>query len=143
MSRLPTYSVPNVDTLTPPVVRRPRLSLWLLRTVFTVHLVLVLGQPVLAGMYLTGDIDAIGLHATNGDLLIAINFLVIACTIGYVVAGRGRIWTIPVAVALSLAVGLQVGFGWSRQLQLHVPLGVAIITTSVLMAIWLWSPSAA
>jgi hypothetical protein len=143
MSRLSTYSVLRVDTITPRVECRPRISLWLLRTVFTVHLVLVLVQPVLAGLYLTGDIDAISVHAANGDLLIAVNLLVIASTIGYVVAGRGRIWAIPVAVVLFLAIGLQVGFGWSRELQLHVPLGVAIITASVLLAIWVWSPSAA
>lgn len=143
MSRQSTYSVLPVDTLTPPVLRRPRLSLWLLRAVFTVHLAAVLGQPVLAGLYLAGDVDAIAVHGTIGSLLAAINLLVIACTVAYVLGGRGRIWALPVAVALFLAVGFQIGFGYKRELELHVPLGVAIVTTSVLLAIWVWSPSAA
>jgi hypothetical protein len=132
-----------VDTLTPLVTRRPRLSLWLLRAVFTVHLVAVLGQPVLAGLYLAGDVDAIVTHGTIGSLLAAINLLVIASTVVYVLGGRGRFWAIPVAVVMFLAVGFQIGAGYSRELQLHVPLGVAIVTASVLLAIWVWSPSAA
>jgi hypothetical protein len=143
MRRQSTYNVPGVDTLTRPVVSRPRLSLWLLRVMFTVHLVAVLGQPVLAGMYLAGDVDAIVTHGTIGSLLAPINLLVIAAALVYALGGRGRLWMIPVAVVMFLAVGFQIGAGYSRELELHVPLGVAIVTTSMLLAIWVWSPSAA
>jgi hypothetical protein len=108
-----------------------------------VHLVAVLAQPVLAGMFLTGDVDALGVHATVGSTLAALDMVVIAVTLAYVVAGRGRLWVLPVAVLLFLAVGFQIGMGYERQLQLHVPLGVVIVTGSVLLAIWVWSPSAA
>ncbi|MDT7650182.1 MAG: hypothetical protein QOI36_1588, partial [Pseudonocardiales bacterium] len=37
----------------------------------------------------------------------------------------------------------QIAAGYTRQLELHIPLGVAIVVTSVLLAIWVWSPSAA
>lgn len=122
--------------------RRPRLSLWLLRTVLTVHLLAVLAQPVLAGLFLTGDIDAIAVHGTIGSTLAAVDLVVIGATLAYVLGGRGRLWVLPVVVALFLAVGLQIGFGYSRTLEIHIPLGVAIVTTSVLLAIWVWSPSA-
>ena len=124
------------------LARRPRLSLWLLRTALTVHLLAVLAQPVLAGLFLTGDIDAIAVHGTIGSTLAAVDLVVIGATLVYVFGGRGRLWVLPVIVALFLAVGLQIGFGYSRTLEIHVPLGVAIVTTSVLLAIWVWSPSA-
>jgi hypothetical protein len=142
MSRRTTYSVRGVDTLAPPVVRTPRLSLWFLRTVLTVHLVAVLAQPVLAGLFLTGDVDAITVHGTIGTFVVLFGLVVVAATIAYVLGGRGRLWVLPVAVVLFLAEGFQVGMGYSRQLQIHVPLGVAIVTTAVLLAVWVWSPSA-
>jgi hypothetical protein len=46
-------------------------------------------------------------------------------------------------VALFLVVGLQIGMGFSRTLEVHIPLGVAIVTMSVLLTIWVWTPSAA
>ncbi len=122
--------------------RQPRLSLWLLRTALTVHLIAVLAQPVLAGLFLTGDIDAIAVHGTIGTTLAAVDLVVIGVTLAYVLGGRGRLWVLPVIVALFLAVGLQIGFGYGRTLEIHIPLGVAIVTTSVLLAIWVWSPSA-
>lgn len=123
--------------------RRPRATLWLLRIVVTVHFAAVLFQPVLAGMFLTGDVDAIVAHGTIGSLLAAVDIVVIGATLLYVLGGRGRLWILPVSVVLFLAVGLQIGMGYSRQLQLHVPLGVAIVVGSVLVVAWVWSPSAA
>jgi len=32
--------------------------------------------------------------------------------------------------------------GYARQLGLHVPLGVVIVTASVLFTAWVWTPSA-
>jgi hypothetical protein len=134
-----------VDTLAPPApgARRPRLSLWLLRSLITVHLLAVLAQPVLAGLYLTGDVDAIGMHGFIGSLLALVGLVVIAAALAYVLGGRGRLWVLPVAVLLFLADGFQIGAGYTRQLELHIPLGVAITTASVLLVVWVWSPSAA
>jgi hypothetical protein len=119
-----------------------RPSLWLLRAVLTAHLLAVLAQPVLAGLFLTGDIDAIAVHGTIGSTLAAVDLVVIGASLFYVLGGRGRLWVLPVIVALFLAVGLQIGFGYSRTLEIHIPLGVAIVTTSVLLVAWVWSPSA-
>jgi hypothetical protein len=119
-----------------------RIPLSLLRTVLTVHLVAVLAQPVLAGLFLTGDVDAIAVHGTIGSTLAAVDLVVIAATLVYLLGGRGRLWILPVIVGLFLSVGLQIGFGYARTLQIHIPLGVAIVTASVLLAVWVWSPSA-
>lgn len=122
---------------------RPRVTLWLLRALVTVNLLATLAQPVLAGRYLTGDVDAIAAHAAVGSALAAIGLVTTAVALAYVAAGRGSLWMLPVAVGWFLAVGFQVGMGYSRQMQLHVPLGVALAVVAALLAIWAWSPAAA
>jgi hypothetical protein len=131
-----------VDTIAPPI-RRPRVSLWTLRLLLTGHLVAVLAQPVLAGRYLTGDVDAIEVHGLVGSLLALVAMSLIAGAIAYVVGGRGQLWVLPATVLLFLAEGFQIGFGYSRELQVHVPLGVGIVVIAVLLAAWVWTPSAA
>jgi hypothetical protein len=121
----------------------PHRSLWLLRATLTLYLLGVLAQPVLAGMFLTGDVDAISVHAAIGTALEAMTMLVVGATVLYVVGGHGRLWVLPVTVVLFFVVGLQIGMGYTRQLQIHIPLGVAIVTASVMLAVWAWSPSAA
>lgn len=123
--------------------RRPRVSLWTLRFLLTGHLVAVLGQPVLAGLFLTGDVDAIEVHGLVGSLLALVAMSLVAGALAYVVGGRGRLWVLPVTVLLFFAEGFQIGLGYSRALQVHVPLGVAIVVTAVLLAAWVWTPSAA
>ena len=122
--------------------RRPRLSLWVLRLAVTVHLVLVLAQPVLAGLFLTGNVDAIDVHSAVGGVVAAASLVLIATAVAYVLR-RGRLWVLPVVVVLFLTVGAQIALGATRVLGAHVPLGVAIAVASALLAVWVWSPSAA
>jgi len=137
-----TTTVPSPSVL-PAAPPRPRRSLWLLRGVLTVYLLGVLAQPVLAGMFLTGDVDAIDAHADIGTALEAMTMLVVGASLLYVVGGHGRVWILPVAVVLFIAVGLQIGMGYLRRLEIHIPLGVAIVTASVILTAWAWSPAAA
>jgi len=75
-------------------------------------------------------------------VLAAVGMVLIAVTLAYVVQ-RGRLWVLPAVLVLYLAIGLQVGMGYSRVLAVHVPLGVALVTAVALLTIWVWSPSAA
>ena len=136
--------VGSVKTLVRPTGtdRRPRLSLWVLRVTATVHLVLVLAQPVLAGLFLTGNVDAINVHAGVVGVLAVNARGGGAAAIAYVVR-RGRLWVLPVLVVQFLAIGVQMALGFTRALGGHVPLGVAIVTVSVLLAVWVWTPAAA
>ncbi len=138
MSRPPTYTVVVVKT----VDRRPRVTLWLLRALVTVHLAAVLSQPVWAGLFLTGDVDAMAVHGVVGDALAALGLVTIAAALGYSLGGRGTLWVVPLAVVWFLAVGLQIGAGHSRALALHVPLGVGLVVVAALVAVWAWSPAA-
>ena len=131
-----------MDVATRPARTGPLITLWLLRLAVTAHLVAVLAQPILAGRYLTGDVDAITAHGAVGTALAALDLLVIAAAALYVTGGRGALWVLPAAVLLFLAVGLQIGMGFARRLGVHVPLGVGIVTASVLLTAWMWAPSA-
>ncbi len=131
-----------MNTLVRPPSAKPRASLWFLRFVATAHLVLVLAQPVLAGLFLTGNVDAIAVHSAIGSALAAVAIVLIATTLIYVVR-RGSLWVLPAAVVLFFAVGLQIGMGYSRVLQIHIPLGVAIVMAAVAFAVWVWTPAAA
>ncbi|MCO1660148.1 hypothetical protein [Pseudonocardia humida] len=133
-----------MDTLTRPVrARRPVVSLWLLRFALTAHLLAVLVQPVLAGLFLTGDVDAIALHGVIGSALVLVTLITTAVAVGYVLGGRGRLWILPALVALFLVEGVQIGAGYAHELTLHVPLGVALAVLAALLAVWAWTPSAA
>lgn len=129
-----------MDTLARPAARRPRLTSWALRAVLSAHLLAVLAQPVLAGLYLTGDVDAIGWHATVGSTLAALALAVVVAAAGHVLVRRRSWWLLGAAVLLFLADGLQIGMGYERELEIHIPLGVAIVVASVLLAGWSWSP---
>lgn len=99
-------------------------------------------QAAQGGVDGAGDIDAIAAHGLIGSLLAAAGLVLIGLTLLYVLAGRGRLWVVPAGVVLFLAIGIQVGAGYSRDLALHVPLGVAVVPASVLLGNWVWSPSA-
>jgi hypothetical protein len=136
-----------VDTTVPAppqarLVRRPRTTLGLLRALLTVHLLAMLGQPILAGLFLTGHVDAIAVHGIVGSVLVVFTMLVGVAALAYVMVVGGRWWVLAAVVLLFLAEGLQVGTGYARVLQVHIPLGVLIVTLSVLLAGWVWTPSA-
>ncbi|HVL85799.1 MAG TPA: hypothetical protein VM367_16150, partial [Pseudonocardia sp.] len=116
----------------------PGVTLWSLRAAVTVDLLAVLAQPVLAGRYLTGDVDAIAVHRAVGSGLAALGLVTIGAALLHVTAGRGPLWVLPVAVGYFLALGLQLGMGFARQMRLHVPLGSVLVVGTVLLAIWVW-----
>jgi hypothetical protein len=123
--------------------RRLRISLAFLRAMITAHLLAVAAQPVLAGMFFTGDVDAITLHRLVGESLVYLGVLILGAAAAYAFWGRGQRWVLPAAVLLVVADLTQLLIGYAVQLQAHIPLGVAIVTGSALLAVWVWSPAAA
>lgn len=116
--------------------------MWLLRTVTTLFLLAVLAQPVLAGLYLSGEWDALGLHSGNAVLVESLSFFLLLAALAYWLTGRGR-GRVPIAAALLwFATAMQAGFGYGRQFGLHIPFGVALVTASVLFTIWVWRQGA-
>jgi hypothetical protein len=101
-----------------------------LRSVVTLEAVLVFVQAALAGQFLSGNAAALAWHERNAEL---IQLLSLVQLVAAIVAWRrgGPAWAVPVSALLLLAVGIQVGVGYNRELAIHVPLGVAILGSSV------------
>jgi hypothetical protein len=113
-----------------------RLVFRVLTTVLAVDAYL---QAVLAGRFLAGDFGMLLAHRVNGtDGVAILSFLLIIVSI---VAWRakqvpGRV--VGYATALSGAIVLQILMGFDRVLGVHIPLGVAIIVLSTILAVWAW-----
>lgn len=120
----------------------PRITLHVLRVVAAVHCLVVCIQPVLAGLYLSGDFDALSLHAINGSVVTSLALLQLIAAVVFWLAGRGRGWPAACAAALFVAETLQIGFGYARELHLHIPLGVTIVVGSFMLTVWAWRATA-
>ncbi len=48
---------------------------WVFRAVVSAHVSAIAGQPVFAGVYLTGDFDGLRWHAVGADVLTSIGYL--------------------------------------------------------------------
>lgn len=111
-------------------------TLWLLRLAWGVHAAMAVAQPVSAGLYLSGDLDAISLHSTIGGTLIFVGFLgMVAATLHWW-PGRGPVWPAAATLVLLVAEVTQVSVGFSRTLGLHIPLGVAVVGVTVVLFAW-------
>jgi hypothetical protein len=116
-------------------------SLVVLRVVAVAQAVAVCLQPVLAGAYLNGSGGAMRMHEPIGLGLV---FLCLAqllvATIYWRSGGRGV--AVVVTLVLLVAGGLQVSMGYSRQLALHIPLGITIVGIVCAFAVWTCRPGA-
>lgn len=126
--------------------RTPRLqrtSRWFLVVVLGVHTLVGLNQAVLSGAYLDGSLDAMRWHGVLGGLLMVVVMAQGVAALMFWLLGRGPWWPFAVTVVLLPLEGMQIGFGYGRQLGLHVPLGVAIILIAGLMttAVRRWRPA--
>ena len=110
--------------------------------VLGVHAALVVAQPFLAGMFLSGLVDAIRVHAIIGSTLPALGLLQVAAAWVLWRPGGGPLWPLQISAVLVLAEGLQVAMGYTGALAMHLPLGVAIVAGTVVMFIWslAWRP---
>jgi hypothetical protein len=98
-----------------------------IRVLAVVVLVQVLAQAALAGGFITGDVNLLGLHSANAILLILTSSALLPAAILLVRPGRGPWWPIVFSVVLWWAITIQVGFGFARHVGLHIPLGTAIM----------------
>src|SRR3954451_8081269 len=127
---------PDAGTASPP--RAGRRSLLALRVVAVLHAVVMLAQPVLAGRYLDGAVDAIALHRENATVVAVLDAAQLICAVVFAWKGRGRRWPIWASLAVAVGVEVQVGFGSASLLVVHVPLGVSLIVAQVVTVVWLF-----
>lgn len=140
----PTPPAPTVVTAPPSsrprgARRRTANTLLTLRVITSVHVVVTFGQSVFAGSYLSGDYDMLARHALGADVVTSLGYVQLAVAIVLWILGGPR-WP---AVATVLLVGAETGqyfAGMAGALDLHIPLGVAIMAGALLTGVTLWRP---
>lgn len=119
-----------------------RTCLWSWRVWMAGYVAVVVAQPVLAGQYLSGSYDAMAWHELGAFLMMAAAVGAFGLAVLHAGVGRGPAWPVPLLIALFLGQSFQIGMGYSRMLAVHVPLGVLILATVLVLAAWVWSPAA-
>jgi hypothetical protein len=107
------------------------------RVVVSAHVVAIVGQPVFAGVYLTGDFDGLRWHAVGADVVTSIGYVqLLVAVVGWVRLRRaGPSAATAVVVA---AETVQYFAGLDGALWLHVPLGVMTVAALVVQFIAAW-----
>ncbi|MEJ2853418.1 MULTISPECIES: hypothetical protein [unclassified Saccharothrix] len=110
---------------------------WVFRGVVSAHVVAIAGQPVFAGVYLTGEFDGLRLHALGADVVTSLGYLqLVVATVVWVRLRRA--WPFLATLAVVVAETVQYFAGLGGALWLHVPLGVATIAALVVQFIATW-----
>ncbi|GAA2434536.1 hypothetical protein GCM10010191_56260 [Actinomadura vinacea] len=121
----------------PGPVHRTSPAGWVLRAVVSAHAVAIFGQPVFAGVYLSGDYDGLRLHAAGADTVTSIGYLQLIAAI-VVWARLRQAGPFLATLALVAAETVQYFAGMDGALWLHLPLGVLTITGLAVQFIAVW-----
>ncbi|SEU40511.1 hypothetical protein SAMN05421811_11853 [Nonomuraea wenchangensis] len=110
---------------------------WAFRALVSAHVAAITGQPVLAGVYLSGDFDGLRWHAVGADVVTSIGYLQLFAGIAVWVRLR-RAWPFATTTAVVAAETVQYFAGLEGALWLHVPLGVMTVAALVVQFIDVW-----
>jgi hypothetical protein len=108
----------------------------LLRGVLSIHLLAVIAQATLAGMFLSGSGTALSRHEMTARALAAICLLQIATTVLLRVRSGCPTWMLISAVAILLAEVLETYSGYRGILVVHVPLAMGIFGGTMRQLFW-------
>jgi hypothetical protein len=118
--------------------RQPgRTVLGVVRGFVTGHAVAIFAQPVFAGSYLVGDYDMLALHLFGADLVTYIGLAQLVPSALLWWRGGTR-WPFWASLLLLLGETGQYFAGLAGALDLHVPLGVALVTLASIMVFAIW-----
>lgn len=110
---------------------------WVMRALVSAHVVAIFGQPVFAGVYLSGDFDGLRWHAAGANVVTSIGSLQLIAAIVVWVRLRPA-WPFLATLALVAAETVQYFAGLDGALWLHLPLGVLTIVGLVVLFIAVW-----
>ena len=114
-----------------------RPSGWVLRGVVSAHVVVIFGQPVFAGVFLSGAYDGLRLHSAGADVTTTLGYVQLVVAI-VVWARLRRAAPFAGSLALVAAETVQYFAGMQGALWLHLPLGVFTIAALVVQFISVW-----
>jgi hypothetical protein len=98
-----------------------------LRVILVTHLLAALVQSVFAGQFLAGSDSQVVFHEVTGWIVLAVCAVQILLTAVLVRSGITSLTLVFSSIFLFLSEGLQIGTGYGRFLNVHVPLGVIIV----------------
>ncbi|GIG66676.1 hypothetical protein [Phytomonospora endophytica] len=116
---------------------RTRPSGWVLRSLTAAHLLAIVGQPVFAGVYLSGDFDGLRLHALGADVVFYIGIAQLIAAI-VVWVRLGLAWPFAASLVVLAAETVQYLAGMEGALWLHLPLGVLTVAGIALLFVAVW-----
>lgn len=99
---------------------------------------LVFNQAVFAGQFLAGSYGSLLTHRQNATYS---GIAVLICAVPGVLlwrVARGPWWPASACAALFGLIAAQIAIGFARLVTVHIPLGVAIILGTTLVAVWAW-----
>lgn len=97
-----------------------------LRLVLVFHLLAAFAQSVLAGQFLSGLDSQVKFHELTGWVILVIAVIQVLLTAVLLKPGITSQWIVFGSIFVFLGEALQVGTGYGRFLDVHVPLGVII-----------------
>ena len=107
----------------------------LLRLVLLLHIAGVVVQSALAGQFLSGADSAVSIHEVTGWIVVAFGLVQILLAI---VSKSAPLWFVIASVGTFLGEALQVGTGYGRFLNVHIPLAVLIFGLIIWQTTWLF-----
>ena len=98
-----------------------------LRVVAVLHALSFIVQPVLAGLFLSGQDTAVDMHATNG--MIVVTLCLVMTILAFPVWRRGLLprAAFTTSAALLVVEVIQMMVGFTHIMWLHIPLGVLMM----------------
>lgn len=116
---------------------RTSLAGWVVRAVISAHMIAIVGQPVFAGVFLSGNFDGLRWHAVGADVVTSLGYLqVIAAAVVWIRLRHSGLFLASLAVVTAETV--QYFAGMDGALWLHLPLGVLTIVGLAVQFIVVW-----
>jgi hypothetical protein len=103
------------------------------RVLATLLTVLIFVQPVLAGLFITGNVAMLSMHSANATLIDLVSLVLVVAGVLVWRPGHGSPRLMILSIVAFVLILAQTGFGYARSLAFHIPLGVLLFTFAVLL----------
>ncbi len=113
-----------------------------LRIVAVLSMLTILVQPVTAGLFVTGQVSYLSMHAAGAAFVMLLVVLQLVAAVLLWRPGHGSWTPMLFSVVEFVLVITQMVVGGSRALAVHLPLGVALFGAALLFAVWTFSRGA-
>ena len=108
---------------------------WALLTLCSLQAAAVFLQAISAGSFLSGTDHSVRLHELGGWITFALALAQAALAAARYVRELGW-WFVSSSAAVAVAEVLQLGTGYGRFLQVHIPLAILIVALLVWQLLW-------